>query len=509
MCSNYCIVTTNMKSFAWVEPRRLRPKVAAYLMLAGVPGTVMGFADAGPSINQPDTGRMFAETFIPPDECSASLRLKFTCEDATISGATGGVRDGRSLVYAQPTATATSVSNVSITRYMFLMDATVPGGSSATLASQVHIPGWYTTNIASSPWYSTVMSVSAAAFSPSLLSTTELSPDSLSYGYNGAYFKDFVFILESVTSFEWTEHLANFSGLPSQPYWAPATGINSSWMTNGTATATSTSTTNHTGAYYSMEKRTMRVYYRKDQLTDSFSIDTRLTFSQPDSVGATPYPDPNEPAQHVDFSSFLYKGGMFLGKSKSDTNPRDRSGLSIIEGSATYNALSSGEARIYRGVTLFCSDRATHSGYSTSSVNMGLAIPDSGVRSLADMLTDPKRWKYRWPVTMSGDEPIASDTVGVNAKEALYSWTLPGSATTSTKELFAIYPVGYLSGAQAASTWHYFVNHPYLASSDIPSDLKSEAKRARSWDIKRGPVTVDSTIYERVRWDPSWSGLAP
>lgn len=486
-------------------------------------------SDAGPAIGAPESpDRMIEEVMTSATESQANLLFRFTLVDPTITGATGDVRNGRAFVYGNPTlgggASTSLVSNVTINRYMFLIDATASGASSATLASQLHIPGFYSSTFPyTTSWYSDVQSHAAAPVNSALDWTTILYPDDLDDGYDSSYFKDYVFALESVTSFDWTEYLATFTGGVTESYWSATTGsFNTGWTTNGTLTLTSTSTVGHAGAYYSLEKRTIRVYYRKDPLTGTFSIDTRLTFSQPDSKGAIPYPDPNEPAQHVDFSSSIYNGGLFMGKSYQDGQPIDRSGRSIIQGVATCVSVSSPKTRIARAVSLFCMGRASSYGYDTGELTVELAIPDNSVRSLSTLLSDAKRWKYRWPVLEDEEEvdygePAAADQLSLDpgtleSPGAVYTWMLPGTAVTGGSELFALYPVD-LHPKQLTSPidpiWFYFVGLAYMASSDVPSGLKFPAKMPHSWDITRDPVSVDGTIYERVRWDPSYSGQAP
>ena len=494
---------------------RSATNVLALLIVASVAPVVQAtWTDPGPTVGTPDSSaRMIKEDLDGESKSMLKYCLKFTLVDPSLTGGSGTLRSGLSKVFYDPAgpSTGTYISSVAINRFMYLTNATMPGTSSVTLAAQIHTVTGF--SMPSTGWYTTVQGSPAVQINPSIDWLTAVSSDDIDLGEQSGQYVDYVFVIVTDASFVWTEYRANVSGGGQNSFWLPpSTFYGSNWSTG----ATSISTYDHTGAFYGIEKRTLRVYYRKDLIVGAHSVDTRVTYGQPDSTGSIPTPDPNEPSQYVDFSSSTFSGGLFLGKSKGTGSHPDRSGRAIIQGVALIKSVSSPKTRLARGLTLFCPERSARPDYSTATVPVNCVIPEPAPRTLSDLLSDPKRWGYRWKIPESNSttgEPTYVDQLSIGSGNAMYTWLIGSGGVTGDNQLFALYPNGILPKLAEAPdfpiTWHYFQGLPFFASSDIPSELKYEVKKPHTWDLTRDELTTDGNVYQKIRWDPSWSVIDP
>lgn len=426
--------------------------------------------------------------------------------------------DNHVLTYPVPTGTANSTVT-DMDRYMYYLGG---GPITQTLSSQLHTQSGL--SISSSDWLTSALSQTVAFVDPTLNVAKTLYPDTLTY--TSSYYFDYEFVIEHVTTFDYNLHRAHFSGTGhTQDYWSPGNSPNGSFTSYGTYTHSSTSLVSQTGTYYELEKRTVRVYYRKDEITNVFSIDTRITYGQPDSAGGLPDADPNEPAQFVDFSNSVYKGGLFLGRSATSGSPKDKSGRAILQGVAPFPSLGGGQIRIGRAMSLFSLGRETSPGYSTGTIATRLAAPQSTTTtSLSELISSQKRWSYRWPVTMASGsptaEPNAVDILNIGTSGGtdyweqgpIYSWNLGSDSVTGSNQLFAIYPAGLdvqsTSEPTLGPTWFYFVGQPFLADSSNSGRIV-EAMTPKSWDIVRDPIEAASWRFKRIDWIRNGTWVAP
>lgn len=319
--------------------------LVAGVCLAGAEGALAAWTNPGPSLTMTpvaDEPIPFYEVLNSASSSTLHSWLRFSKIDGTLTGLTGEVTGSSNTTYDSPIFSGTSysssitsystvsVSSVNHTRRVFLLGASV--GSPVTLSAQITIPGWFSQT---ATWLSTAWTTNAIELSVSRDRHIEI-PNSIAYGSSNATYVDFKFVVEHSVTFDWVNYRAEFTSF-HQDYWNPATNThNNNFWKNGTVTCNSGHSDMVGGSYYKLEQKVIRVYFSKDKILEARSLDTRLTFGQPDSKGAIPEPDPNEPSQYVDFRSSTYKGGLFIGQCDPELKPRDRSGKCIIQSEVPY-----------------------------------------------------------------------------------------------------------------------------------------------------------------------------
>lgn len=215
-------------------------------------------------------------------------------------------------------------------------------------------------------------------------------------------------------------------------------------------------------------------------LQSGSAIDTRRAFGQPNLAGELPA-DPNAPARAVDFTSWTYSGGQFVGSMPAGSTT-DESGLARMQfwggtgGSGTCLAATAS--------LLDMGSRTTPTGAET----VGIYIPSSSDPNLGSgpgALT----WTGAWTIT-----PSSGRSSPVNYWQTPVS-TLTLSATNTTDYLNWIiadtYGSGYvipssvfnhmafaLTDETTGPSWHYFGSMPYTS---IATTFPGTDSRPRVW----------------------------
>ena len=215
---------------------------------------------------------------------------------------------------------------------------------------------------------------------------------------------------------------------------------------------------------------------RKQLVVESFlstakTIDTRLTFGQPNAVGEIA-PDPNATEGFVNFVDWKFKGGLFAGNM---TGKKDKSGLSRTQflTSGAPNAENVGAA------TLSVVDRGPLENVPTSGY-LGIFAPlvsDANLTASFTGLTWASRWTSINPngtAENSAEKAIDSylpHTTGVEeyANLKLTYWLPTSSYVATTHELK--HQVLALDNENTIPSWRYFLNVGFIAPSTfgIPS----------------------------------------
>lgn len=498
---------------------RSATNVLALLIAAGVaPAVNAAWTNPGPGVEHTPVSAQTRPLYEVYDSASSSTLhswLRFSKIDGTLNDLTGSVENGTVTTnFAVPYYPGHNVPetvdphwvpvyDVDHTRRVFLLGYS-GSGTPVTLEDEIDRPSWFSQT---SSWLSSALTTNVLELSDSTDQHIEI-PNDFAFGSSHAAYRDFEFVVEHDVYFKWDRYRAYFANSDTQDFFSPPSSYNTGYWHEGSVNCVSGDVTPIQARYYKLEKKTVRVYFSKDKITAARSLDTRLTFGQPDSTGAIPSPDPNEPSQYVNFTNTTYKGGLFLGQAETSLTPKDRSGKCIIQAEVPVQAMSGGTLPVVRAMTLFCPDRRTDGGYSGTASVMAVH-PNPGSRTLADLIADPQRWGERWPVPLAdpedeeNGEPLGHFTLSVEGKNSFYTWLLGADAIDDGQQLVALYPAGIkpaLPTPYGTKSWHYFMGPEFFASTDVPSGLKVDIQQPRVWTVYRSDVSPVSPVLSQYHW---------
>lgn len=453
------------------------------------------------------------ETLVGTSSSELTAKFRFSVTNPTLSDLSGYVEDGSTLTqYGNPFWGGTpwvfpvnhqwiNVTNVDHTRRIFLLGASVPPAAT-TLSSLNPKPSWF---IQTSTWLSAALTSDALELTPDL-DRIHTYVNNFNFGSSNAAYIDFTFVIAHRVTFDWTRYRALFTDSSHQDYFTPPSTLNAQFHLKSGQTMNGNSIDTITSEFCRLEQKVLRVYAHKNEISDAFSTDTRITFGQPDTTGSVPVPDPNEPSQHVDFSASTYEGGLFIGQATMAGPQPDRSGKSItqivapVESNGTMTTLA-------RAVTLYNPQYATGFDYVTSGRDVHAVHPNTTNHTLSQILAMPKRWGTRWPVTLSDPnsqipgDPAPFSTTQMAGKKALYTWLMsPTQGITGSSQLVALY--SHQLGPNTADLtsypwWRYFLGPKYFTSDGVPNGLKQTRLKPRAWTISYSPLSTTSPVLSQ------------
>lgn len=454
----------------------------------------------------------FEEELAGSNSSEVKPRFRFSITDPMLQNLTGNVEDGATTTYygypflnqtpwTYPVAHGpTPVFNVNHTRRIFLLNASVSG--STNLSTLNPKPSWFTQT---STWLSTALATPALELTPTLDRRVVYVND-FNFGASSAAYIDFTFVVRHDVTFDWTRYRVTFSNSTHQDYFTPPSTVNPNFYLQAGQSIIDTDAMAQTSEFCRLEQKVLRVYIHKNEITQAFSTDTRITFGQPDTTGSVPVPDPNEPSQHLDFSESTYGGGLFIGQATSAGPQPDRSGKSIAQIIAPVEANGT-KTTLSRAIALYNPDYATGYGYETGARDVYAVHPDTTNETLAQILARPKRWGTRWPVAPldpdpegPGDPAFFSKTT-VQARRKLYTWLVsPVQGITGNSQLVALYTHELgpnVFAPMSTPWWRYFWGPKYFTSAGFSGGAKDLSRKPRAWTISYSPLSTTSPVLSQ------------